>query len=204
MNDELALLERWSLLLPQRLDLGADLIVRYTDPARRYHDVRHLREVLDRAALLTATSDERRTILLAAWYHDAVYDVRADDNEERSAELAQQALSEAGEGAAVVREVARLVRLTASHRVDLGDRNGAVLCDADLAVLAADEEGYATYAAAVREEFAHVDTDSFRRGRAAVLERLLALPALFSTSYGRTHWEASARHNLTAELARLR
>lgn len=179
-------------------------MARYADPARHYHDLRHLRDVLDRVALLTPDPDELRAVLLAAWYHDAVYDVRADDNEERSAALAEQALSAAGEGAAVVLEVTRLIRLTASHQVTPDDRNGAVLCDADLAVLAGDEQSYALYTSAVREEYAHVDTESFRRGRAAVLERLLELPVLFSTSHGRAHWEAPARSNLTAELASLR
>jgi predicted metal-dependent HD superfamily phosphohydrolase len=198
------LLERWSRLLPQRPDLGADLVARYADPARHYHDVRHLSDVLDRVALLTADSDEPRAVLLAAWYHDAVYDVRANDNEERSAQLAEHALPAAGEDADVVLEVARLVRLTASHQVAPGDRNSAVLCDADLAVLAGDEQSYARYTSAVRAEYAHVETERFRQGRAAVLERLLALPILFSTSYGRAQWEAPARSNLTAELAGLR
>jgi predicted metal-dependent HD superfamily phosphohydrolase len=204
VDDDLTLLERWSLLLPHRPDLGTDLVARYADPARHYHDVRHLRDVLDRIALLADGSDEPRAVVLAAWYHDAVYEVRADDNEERSAQLAEQALSEAGEGTAVVREVARLVRLTASHHVAPGDRNGAVLCDADLAVLAGDERSYARYTSDVRKEYAHVDTESFRRARAAVLEGLLALPALFSTSHGRACWEARARTNLTAELETLR
>ncbi|HYO33759.1 MAG TPA: metal-dependent phosphohydrolase [Nocardioidaceae bacterium] len=204
MDDDLTLLERWSLLLPQRPDLGTDLVARYADPARRYHDRRHLSDVLDRVAELAAELDDSRAVMLAAWFHDAVYDVRAGDNEERSAQLAEHALAAAGEGTAMVLEVARLVRVTASHQVAPDDRNGAVLCDADLAVLAGDEQSYARYSSAVREEYAHVDTESFRRGRAAVLENLLALPVLFSTSYGRAHWEAPARYNLNAELASLR
>jgi predicted metal-dependent HD superfamily phosphohydrolase len=92
------------------------------------------------------------------------------------------------------------VRLTAGHCPADGDTNGAALCDADLAVLAAGPREYAHYAAAVRREYAFVPAEAFRTGRAAVLRRLLALPALFHTPHGATHWEGPARHNVQAEL----
>lgn len=73
--------------------------------------------------------------------------------------------------------------------------------DADLAVLARPAQEYARYRAAVRAEYAHVDDDAFRTGRAAVLRALLADPGVYRTAHGRRHWEARARANLTAELA---
>ena len=106
------------------------------------------------------------------------------DNEERSAALAERALAETDLPDATVAEVARLVRLTTTHDPDEGDRDGAVLCDADLAILAADPERYAAYAAAVREEYAAVPDEAFREGRAAVLRGLLDLPSLFRTAAG--------------------
>jgi predicted metal-dependent HD superfamily phosphohydrolase len=78
-----------------------------------------------------------------------------------------------------------------------------VLCDADLAILAADEERYASYVAGVRHEYAAVPDEAFRRGRAQVLRSLLEAPSLFATSYGRQHWEDTARANLTKELTDL-
>ena len=105
--------------------------------------------------------------------------------------------------AAQVAEVARLVRLTGTHDPGPGDRNGEVLCDADLAVLAGAPADYARYAAAVREEYAFVPDDAFRDGRAAVLRQLLDLPRLFRTPHGRDRWEPAARHNLRSELALL-
>ncbi|GGL07074.1 hypothetical protein Sme01_12060 [Sphaerisporangium melleum] len=101
-----------------------------------------------------------------------------------------------------VAEVARLVRLTAGHDPAPGDRDGEVLCDADLAVLAG--PGYDAYARAVRQEYRHVPDDAFRAGRARVLDGLLALPSLYRTPPARERWEAAARRNLRAELAELR
>jgi predicted metal-dependent HD superfamily phosphohydrolase len=100
--------------------------------------------------------------------------------------------------------VAHLVRLTATHEVAADDRDGAVLCDADLAVLAADELRYASYVEGVRREYAHVGDAAFAAGRAQVLATLLDRPALFRTEHGRAEWEGRARANAGAELSRLR
>ena len=101
-------------------------------------------------------------------------------------------------------EVARLVLLTAGHDPAPDDRNGAVLCDADLAVLAGPPEAYATYASAIRVEYAHLDDARYTAGRIAVLERLLALPALYRLPAVAAEWTPRAQANLRAELALLR
>lgn len=184
------------------------LLEAYADPRRGYHDLRHLEEVLDHLDVLLAEpgADPPRVdgdvVRLAAWFHDAVYD-GAPDDEERSARLAEESLASAGLGAGVVAEVARLVRLTATHDPADGDVAGAVLSDADLAVLAAGPERYAEYVSGVRREYAHVPDDAFRHGRAEVLRGLLAAPALFRTGTGRRLWEQRARANVEAELAAL-
>jgi len=180
-------------------DLRDLLLAAYSADTRRYHDVRHLAEVVDR--LHELTDDPGVALLLAAWFHDAVYD-GGPDLEERSAQLAETALTGRVPDA-IVAEVARLVRLTASHRPDPGDLLGERLCDADLAILAAPPARYEEYAAAVRAEHADVPDHLFRVGRAAVLGDLLAKETLFHTGYAREAWEQAARANVEAELSRL-
>jgi predicted metal-dependent HD superfamily phosphohydrolase len=185
--------------LPHRADLRDRLSAVYDGPARGYHDLTHLGEVLARLGELGALDDTE--VVLAAWFHDAVYDGGPDD-EERSARLAETEL--AGEAVDVdVPEVARLVRLTATHRPEPGDTRGERLSDADLAILAAPEERYAAYVAGVRREYAAVPDHLFAQGRAAVLADLLAKPAVFHTPHARAHWEDRARDNLSRELQRL-
>jgi predicted metal-dependent HD superfamily phosphohydrolase len=183
---------------------GATLLGRWAEQHRAYHDLAHLDEVLARVGVLAPEAADVDTVRLAAWFHDAVYDPTASDNEVRSADVATVALSGLDVGPARVADVARLVRLTATHDVAPGDADGAVLCDADLAVLAADELRYASYVEGVRREYAHVDDAAFATGRALVLARLLDRPALFRTEHGRDVWEARARVNAGAELSRLR
>ncbi|WP_327679832.1 HD domain-containing protein [Kitasatospora sp. NBC_00458] len=182
---------------------GRELLRRWAEPQRRYHSTGHLRAVLAHVDALAGHADDPDAVRLAAWFHDAVYRPDRSENEERSAVLAVRALAGAGLPAARVDEVARLVRLTVTHHPGPGDRDGEVLCDADLAVLGGTPEAYAAYAAAVREEYAFVPEPDFRAGRAAVLRRLLALPALYRTPTARERFDAPARANLTAELAQL-
>ena len=181
------------------------LVAAYSDPSRGYHDLRHLTEVCARLDELAAggTAFDRTPVLLAAWFHDGVYDGQPGA-EERSALWAEESLVGLGVAAATVAEVARLVRLTETHRPADDDAEGCALSDADLAILAAPTERYAEYAADVRREYAHVPDEAFRAGRAAILRDLLAKPHLFHTAYAREHWEASARGNVEREVAQLR
>lgn len=180
--------------------LREDLLARWSESHRRHHNVAHLREVLD--AIGTLADDglhfDREAVELAAWFHDAIYDIGRDDNEDRSAMLARQLL----DGSADREEVARLVLTTKSHKVDAGDVNAAVLSDADLSVLGAPAARYRQYADAVRDEYAAVPDDVFRSARARVLAALLDGP-IFHTAPGLQRWEEQARRNVTGEIAEL-
>ncbi|MFC0628902.1 hypothetical protein [Kribbella deserti] len=196
--------DRWNRLLPDAQPLGEDLLARYAEDHRHYHDQRHLCEVLDVIDELADLSDDPVAVRLAGWFHDAIYDPQADpgENEEVSAQLAELELGAYGVAPERVTEVGRLIRLTADHQVAADDRNGAVLCDADLRILSQDQQRYDEYAAAVRQEYAHVPDRDFARGRTAVLERLAANP-LYTTERAHAQWEEPARANLERELAAL-
>lgn len=184
--------------------VGDDLLARWSEPHRHYHTVDHLQAVLTLVNDHADQAADAVAVRLAAWFHDAVYDPLRVDNEESSALLAEAVLPELSVPAAVVAEVARLVRLTASHDPMPGDRNAAVLTDADLAILAAPPATYAAYTRAVRREYAHLDDATFAAGRAGVLANLLELPRLFGLPALRDRWEDTARDNLNAELAGIR
>lgn len=204
----LSLHDRWLVLAgitPESIHLGDDLVARWAEPHRRYHTLEHLTRVLDGIDEFGEYADDVAAVRFAAWFHDAVYDggEASADNEELSAQLAETSLPTLGVAEARVAEVARLVRLTKGHAVADGDRNGAVLCDADLAVLGGSATAYRNYAEAIRQEYAEVPDELFRPGRAAVLRGLLELPQLYRTPVAVKRYEAKARANLTAEIAEL-
>ena len=204
------LLTAWRATLPATAPagvaarVGEDLLARWSEPHRHYHTVNHLGVVLAVVEEQSGRAEDPTAVRLAAWYHDAIYDPHRLDNEEASALLAEATLPELGVAPDRMAEVARLVRLTASHDPIPGDRNGGLLTDADLCVLASPPDVYQAYTVAVRREYAHVPDPAFAAGRAAVLHNLLSLPRLFHTPVLRDRWEDIARSNITRELSGLR
>lgn len=198
-----SLMQRWSVLLPGVPGPGEDLVDRWSEPHRSYHMTAHLLDVLEALDILFSPDDDgglRRRVGLAAWFHDAVYRGMAGSDEQASARLAHESLT-GTLPESEVREVSRLVLLTASHDPSPGDRAGGLLCDADLAVLGRPAAGYGLYLAAVRKEYAHVPDEDFAAGRAAVVRGLLALDPLYRTRTARGLWLEAARTNLEGELA---
>ena len=197
----LPLLNRWNETMPGHDALFLDLLDRWGEEHRKYHGRTHLLAVLEALDVLCEPAEAPRDVVLAAWFHDAVYRGVAGQDEEESARLAADRLRHAGLPAAEVDEVVRLVLLTADHCPEPGDVAGALLCDADLSVLGGEPEAYARYRRAVREDFAHIGDADFAAGRAAVVRRLLQLDPLFHTERGRGLWLEAARRNLQGELA---
>lgn len=174
-------------------DEWAVLVARYSEPHRVYHTLEHLLLMLE----LLAKQQAQPATMLAAWYHDAVYDPASTTNEADSAELARAALPRLGL-AHLVDRVCRLVLLTAEHTA-APDDEAALLLDADLAILGQAPAVYLRYVAGVRAEYAHVADDDFRAGRSAVLKELLAHRRLFQHP-AFAHLEEPARANIAAEL----
>jgi predicted metal-dependent HD superfamily phosphohydrolase len=190
--------------------LLAALAKRHGEPHRRYHTVEHVEEVRREVARLVPHEPEAdaTAVALAAWFHDAIYDPNAAPgaSEEASAALAvAEVTALTGDGARAA-EVARLVRLTAGHRVEPDDRSGAVLVDADLWILSSPPERYDRYAVDVRAEHAHVPEARWVEGRGAVLRRFLdAAAELYVTGPDpdRRARRRRAVANLTRELSAL-
>ena len=184
---------------------GGYLVSRWSEPHRAYHDVTHLTAVLDVIDRHADLAPHPNRVRLAAWMHDAVYDPRAlgDANERDSAAFARGLLTGLGAPVEVAAEVARLVSLTAGHATAEDDPDGELLCDADLAILASDDDRYAGYVAAIRREYAHVPEERFRAGRSQVLRALLELSSIYRLPPLREAWESRARANLTRELTEL-
>ena len=188
-------------------EMATALLDRYSEPQRGYHDGRHLAEVLTAVDLLGGDLDPREhaLVVLAAWYHDAVYDPIAAPgaNEEASAVLAERELAAAGCDPSAAGAVAGLVRATLEHDLPATPGPEAVLHDADLWVLSAPSQRFDEYCAQVRDEYAHVPAEDFARGRTAVLAPFATRPRLYATTLAHERWTDAARTNLRRELDRL-
>lgn len=180
-----------------------DLAGRYGEEHRAFHTLSHVRHVLETLDFLEAREavDDPLALRLAAWFHDAVYEPGAADNEAASARRAAEVLTDWQVPADRVAHVHQLILVTADHRPEAGDE--ALLCDADLAVLAADPDTYEVYTRAVRVEYSYLDDQAWRAGRSAFVRSLLDRQGLYTTKTMRHRGEKIARANLAAELEQL-
>lgn len=183
-------------------ELMQQLLAAYREPQRRYHSLQHLTECL---ALLREHLDLAKQpgeVEIALWFHDAVYDVKASDNEQKSADWAARSLTEAGVSQEVIDRVVQLIMAT-RHAVLPQGRDQQLLVDIDLAILGSARERFLEYEQQIGEEYSWVPEVLFRHKRRAVLEEFMARSPIYNTAALRQQFERQAHDNLAFSLERL-
>ena len=178
------------------------LVAAYSEPHRRYHNLRHISECQHEFDPVRSYAHSPVAVELAIWFHDAIYDTKAPDNEERSAAWAQEFLREAADSTLGDR-VARLVLATKRHDITL-DEDAGLLVDVDLSILGQPEKRFWEYETQIRQEYSWVEDAVFRAKRAEILEQFLARERIYSTEQLSVKYEHQARKNLEASIVRLR
>lgn len=177
------------------------LLARYAEPQRKYHTQQHLAECLRLFDTVHAEAARPAEVEMAIWFHDAVYVLAASDNEARSADWAAEVLH----GATVAKDAVARIRelvLATKHVVPPPPGDAQLLVDIDLAILGADEARYKEYERQIRAEYGDVPEAQFRQRRVAVLGTFAARSPLYATPALRRRFEARARRNLEAAIAR--
>ena len=175
----------------------------YAEPHRHYHNRQHIADCLTEFDQVREVAVEPDAVEFAIWFHDAVYDPRAGDNEERSAQLAQDWLQQSGANRVLLNSVNQLVLATKAHDNALHP-DAPLIVDVDLSILGQSPERFWEYEKAIRAEYAWVDQKTFAIKRAEILERFQARPRLYHTESCFDRFEVQARANLRASIERLR
>ncbi|HEX5006315.1 MAG TPA: hypothetical protein VFV70_04335 [Hyphomonadaceae bacterium] len=184
-------------------DAFDDLLGRHVERQRRYHGLSHLSSLFYLMALHAPHIPPGTAPRLAIWWHDAIYDPRTRDNEERSAELAREHLTRLGAPAALIQTTANLILMTKNHWSGPSAGDGDYFLDADIAILGAPPQVYDRYAADVRHEYAWALDPAWRAGRSAFLRAAVARPRLYRTDAFETAYAQQARINMHTELVSL-
>lgn len=197
--------ERWHALWIRNSAQGdpgveyADLCRRYAEPHRAYHTLAHVNHCLEEFEPARPLASHPDAVELALWYHDAVYNPRATDNEERSAQLVLDVGRKASLPADLIKEAGELI-LMSKHRELPTDPDGRIFVDVDLAILGQPWERFSEYEDQIRREYAWVPAWLFRRKRSTLLRSLLARPTLYCTPAFQHKYEGRARENIARSL----
>jgi predicted metal-dependent HD superfamily phosphohydrolase len=179
-----------------------ELIARYSETHRKYHTPQHLNECIARLEAALELAEHSGEVEIALWFHDAVYDVKRQDNELQSALWAKCSTLEAGATPQCADRIYALVMAT-QHAARPSSRDEQLLVDIDLSILGAPQARFDEYELQVRQEYAWVPDGLFRRKRRAILEDFLARPFIYCTSHFHSAFEAAARENLRRSISRL-
>lgn len=199
---------RWTTLwqklqapqVPQ--DVLEALIGAYSAPDRFYHTLTHIQDCLmifDRTQFLANRPQE---VELAIWFHDAIYDTRSSENEQKSAEWAEDVIRRSGLDQAVAKRVANLI-LATRHHAAVEDNDAQVLVDVDLSILGREAASFWQYESNIRKEYAWVSEPLFRQKRMEILHGFLNRPSIYCFEEYQQRFEAQARVNLKHAIARL-
>jgi predicted metal-dependent HD superfamily phosphohydrolase len=192
--------------------LKRELAALYRAKGRHYHNLAHIQAMLALAGDYRASQNDPEAVEAAIWFHDAIYDSRAKDNEARSAALAEAKLAGRADADRLAR-IAAMISATATHELpslqgpsagdENFDRDAALFLDMDLAILGAAPDAFDAYEQAVRQEYGWVEEPMWRAGRGAVLKTFLDRPHIFHTEEFRRRFEPQARQNMARSLKAL-
>lgn len=174
----------------------------YSEPHRHYHNSQHIVDCLREFDSTRNLAHEPQAVELAIWFHDVIYNPRAADNEEQSAELAVQFITETGIGKELQKAVTQLV-LATKHHDDSVHHDAVLMVDIDLSIFGKDPALFWKYEEQIRREYEWVPADIFATKRTEILEKFLARPKIFGTEFFFAKYEAQARGNLAESVRRL-
>ncbi len=177
----------------------------YSQPDRFYHNLNHIRNCLielDSARNLVESPD---LIEFAIWYHDAIYNTRAKDNEEKSAQLAYNTCLQSKISEWFTTQVSELILATKHNSISLS-ANAKLLVDIDLSILGKGAEEFDEYERNIRREYNWVSEEEFRQGRSQILKMFLTRADqnnLYLTPFFREKYENQAIINLRRSIEKI-
>lgn len=180
-------------------NMWLEIFTKYSEPKRFYHNIEHIEAVVTELKEVKDKIEDWDTIMLAVFYHDIIYKASSNSNEEDSAKLAMQRLSEIKYPAEKIAKCAHLIMATKNHQFS-EDADTNWLTDADLAILGQNPETYQTYADNIREEYTRYPDFLYNSGRKKALQHFLQMNSIYKTEHFINKYEKQARINIQNEL----
>jgi predicted metal-dependent HD superfamily phosphohydrolase len=183
-------------------DLWREIDKRYGEKHRHYHNLGHLGYMIQKAVEYGNKLDDPDTVLFSILYHDIIYQTTQSDNEEKSAEMANDRLTLLNVSTEKISKCRRQIMATKHHAWSSeGDTN--YLVDFDLAILGENAAQYNYYASRIRKEYSVYPQAIYNSGRQKVLQHFLDMEKIFKTEEFQARYEQQARKNIMMELRML-
>ena len=170
----------------------------YNEPHRYYHNGKHIDFVLSRFDEVRRQLENPDAVELALWFHDAIYQIGADDNESASADLFIR--EAAGQLAQPLIDRVEFLIMATHHtagRPPLSDSDACYLVDIDLASFGLPWSRFKADGAKLRLEAQQKSEAEFKAGILGLIDHLMGEGKHFYlTEYARENWQPQALANI--------
>ena len=172
----------------------------YSRKLRHYHNLNHLRKMMDCYDLYRSHLENPNEVLFAIFYHDIIYKVTRKDNELKSA---QYAVAIVPDNSKLDKELVYNMICATQHHQHNENEDINWLIDFDLKVLSKDWSAYKIYFEQIRKEYRIYPNFLYKPGRAKALKHFLENEFIFQTKMFRNLYEEKARTNIEKEISLL-
>ncbi|HUO50082.1 MAG TPA: N-methyl-D-aspartate receptor NMDAR2C subunit [Candidatus Paceibacterota bacterium] len=175
------------------------LYAKYTAPDRGYHGIGHIEHGLNIFEEVRHLARFPDAVEVAWWYHDVIYDVHCNDNEQRSADYAEHDLSSFGESPTFMMKVHANI-LATRHEGGLVDTDEQLICDIDLSSFGGSWNDTIRNSRGIRFEYRHVPEREYVASRRAILGNFLRRKTIYYLPFFIDCFEIAARENIMHEI----
>jgi predicted metal-dependent HD superfamily phosphohydrolase len=176
--------------------------IQYSNFERHYHNLTHLENMYKCLVSVKDKIQHWDCIILALAYHDILYDVRKNTNEEDSAHFALSQLKTLVLPEYKLQRISNLILATKHHAYN-EDSDTNYFIDADLSILGSSESAYKMYAENIRKEYVVYPDELYNAGRRKVLEGFLNKAKIYFTTEFHSLYNNQARMNIQNEIKSL-
>lgn len=174
----------------------------YSSSKRYYHNLAHLENLLAQLLKVKMNIEDWDIILFSLYYHDIVYKASKKNNEEKSAEYAQNILQKLNFSKERINSCFSQIIATKGHTISTNNDTN-LFTDADLSILGFSESEYKIYHQQIRKEYKMYPSFMYNPSRKKVLQSFLKMNSIFKTSYFFDIFEKQARINIALEINNL-
>ncbi|MBN2664218.1 MAG: hypothetical protein JXR68_11260 [Bacteroidales bacterium] len=178
-------------------ELWTEIIAFYNQKNRSYHNFEHINNVISELLLTKEKIIDFDGIIFSAFYHDIIYNVNNNNNEELSAIFAEKSLKKLNIKNSQIEQCKKQILATKTHNSLNQDTN--YLLDADLSILGKDKEIYSEYMKNIRKEYSTFSDEQFNTGRKKVIQNFINKTHIYKTHFFRKKYEKIAIINLKNE-----
>lgn len=179
-------------------ELGTDLLKRYAESERLYHTIDHIEHCLSQFDRVRDECSQADAVELAIWFHDAIYNFPAYENEKLSAAFFME--KSANLLGTRFRESVEALIIATEHIRPPEDPDQRILVDVDLSSFGLPWDQFAADGKNIRQELHYLSDAEFYAGQIAFMEALLSRERIFNTAHFHDSYEAKARENVSRYL----